>query len=551
MACTHCHKRKVRCVFNEDSNQCDRCLGKQLCCVPHESQQGRRADLDTEEASHKSSNRNHNDAFPSKGGDSLDFDASFHILSVFSQGTRGLWSISNSTTLAHHVISSRIAMPKDGISTYIMCSCVSSLPQGANSCLGVFKKKLDSSDVWHLAVVESFFYLNHDGNDIVHLLEWTGSISSDGSPDFYNSTTSENFRTHFTKRIFNLGDIDFVFVNKVRGNTFPNVTIPDSTRSNKDGGIQCNPNGPDRVPKNLAIAVDRKRDGNASLSTSTLSISSEVEPFFEKVNKSNLQQRLRKKLKRSQTFKLLQAWTSPLPRKPRDDAHVCVVTVSKSNGEYLTPVDIRSLGDAEGLFFFPSLPTGDESRPNVQTFFGISQSDYSHVKDSINGISPSQANKMLSQHSKCSHVLCNATSLHQSDMYRYTKVFLSSDVTPTAAVQPGSSTIDLPEIDRQINYTVDCARRYSDHIPLSAAIVDPTLHDVTINNSIIQRIIIAVDKNGLFTGLLNMDLYRTSEKRRINTVAQPNPSEGDMSSFWYWYFRKHKYVSGATVAEGN
>jgi hypothetical protein len=119
--------------------------------------------------------------------------------------------------------------------------------------------------------------------------------------------------------------------------------------------------------------------------------------------------------------------------------------------------------------------------------------------------SPSEANHVLSQYSKSSHILCNATSLPQLDKYHYTKVCRSN----------------------------------------------PTLHDVTINNSIIQRIIIAVDKNGLFTGLLNMDLYRTSEKRRINTVAQPNPSEGDMSSFWYWYFRKHKYVSGATVAEGN
>lgn len=57
--------------------------------------------------------------------------------------------------------------------------------------------------------------------------------------------------------------------------------------------------------------------------------------------------------------------------------------------------------------------------------------------------------------------------------------------------------------------------------PMSAAVFDPTLHDVTINNSIIQRIIIAVDKNGLFTGLLNMDLYLTSEKGESILLHNP------------------------------
>eukprot|EP00985_Skeletonema_marinoi_P018416 scaffold10288_cov137-Skeletonema_marinoi.AAC.4 len=54
------------------------------------------------------------------------------------------------------------------------------------------------------------------------------------------------------------------------------------------------------------------------------------EPFFERVNNSKLQQ-----------YNV------------------------RSDGECLTPADIRSLGDAEGPFFVPSLPNA----PSISTFF--------------------------------------------------------------------------------------------------------------------------------------------------------------------------------------
>ena len=191
MACINCQSRKVKCSYLQSNDCCDRCLAKQLRCEPHKSQQERRTDLDMEEESLTRSGHN---ASQSKREDSLDFDDTYCVVDVFSQGTRGLWYISNSdsTTLSYHPISSRVAMLKEGISTYIMCSCVSNLLQGWKSSFGVFKRKTSSS--WHLAVVQSFFYLIlQDGSDKIHLLEWTGSISSDGNPDFYNATTWENF----------------------------------------------------------------------------------------------------------------------------------------------------------------------------------------------------------------------------------------------------------------------------------------------------------------------------------------------------------------------
>mmetsp|Transcript_4527 Transcript_4527/g.7782 ORF Transcript_4527/g.7782 Transcript_4527/m.7782 type:complete len:120 (-) Transcript_4527:54-413(-) len=56
------------------------------------------------------------------------------------------------------------------------------------------------------------------------------------------------------------------------------------------------------------------------------------------------------------------------------------------------------------------------------------------------------------------------------------------------------------------------------------------------NNSIIQRIIIAVDKNGLFTGLLNMDLYHTSEKGEATA-----PSISTFFRKWYSFTSPHLF----------
>ena len=59
-------------------------------CVVHKSQQERGTDLDMEEESWTRSGHN---ASQSKREDSLDFDDTYCVVDVFSQGTRGLWYI--------------------------------------------------------------------------------------------------------------------------------------------------------------------------------------------------------------------------------------------------------------------------------------------------------------------------------------------------------------------------------------------------------------------------------------------------------------------------
>jgi hypothetical protein len=470
-----------------------------------------------------------------------DFSNDVEVLDVFCQGERGLWSIGDNNSLDSHPISKRVAMSKEGISTYIMCSCVSKLPQGGTGCFGVFRPK--ASTTWHLAIVQSFFYQNYDGTDTIHLLEWTGSLSSVGSPQFYNSTSWEELRGHFTERIFDLNEIDFFFVNKVRGVTFPNFFIPDDTRSHNDHGIQCNPNGPDRVPPSIIIPVDRGNDKNLSLST--LSISSKDGGFLQKnAMKSTIRQQTRKRKSNSPQSDLSKAWTKPPPRIPKVDSTLCAVIISKSNGQMLDSDELRSLGDAEGLFIFPS-PLASGNMSNVQKFYGVAQSDYGNVVDRIDGISPEEAENVLAEYSTSEHehVLCNVTSLHpqgpSEGSYLYTKVFIAGEFSPSIS-STDQTTINLPAINRRVNFTFAPARSYHEFIPLSVSIVDPTLHGYTITNSIIQRIVLAVGKNGLFTRRSRSAHHGSLSfigRRSLETVAQPNPSEGDISSFWY--YRQH------------
>lgn len=130
-----------------------------------------------------------------------------------------------------------------------------------------FEKKTDNG-IWHLAVVRSDFYLAKDNTpDVVHLLKWNGHVSHFGSPSFYNTNCWEEFQHHFTPIIFPLNEIEFYFINKVKGNTFKSKIIDISTRSTKDGAIQCNPNGPDRIPKYIFIPVECLNVANINFNT--------------------------------------------------------------------------------------------------------------------------------------------------------------------------------------------------------------------------------------------------------------------------------------------
>jgi len=93
------------------------------------------------------------------------------VVDVFSQGTRGLWYISNSdsTTLSYHPISSRVAMSKEGISTYIMCSCVSNLLQGGKSSFGVFKRRRVHRGILHLFNLFSISFFKMEATRFIYL----------------------------------------------------------------------------------------------------------------------------------------------------------------------------------------------------------------------------------------------------------------------------------------------------------------------------------------------------------------------------------------------
>jgi hypothetical protein len=208
---------------------------------------------------------------------------------------------------------------------------------------------------------------------------------------------------HFTKRVFELQEIVLFYINQVRGATFPNHTIPDATRSEKDGGIQCHPDGPDVVP--FIIPIPREgRDMNVNFSS--LETPTCIQPFLRhNSSEASMRQRNRKR-KKSQKQQsddkdletLVKKWTMPPTKLPSDDYEVCALFVSNENGDPLTPEELASHGDASNLFFFPSPCSVDDGPSCLQQFYGIPASKYNTVLDEINGISPEAARSVLAAH---------------------------------------------------------------------------------------------------------------------------------------------------------
>ena len=551
MACRLCHKKKIKCRRNNDgTGDCDLCSRLKLPCVPHKSQQGKRTDIE-ERKQDKSGERSVKVGPPparrTKVLQSKDREADqseMEVLDVYSQGKRYLWHVGDTNTLTCNTLSSRVDIPKSGVSTYIICTCVSSLPQGANGTFCIFrykqpKKRATSSShlPWYLAVVESFFYLNNDGTDCVHLLEWSGPVTTHGSPAFYNTNSWDDFAEHFTRQSLPLHSIELYYVNKVRGNAFESLPISDATRSETDKGIQCNPSGPDRVPNSINIPVIRG-EGLNNLNLNHLSI--KAKQFFPKAKQAVNRVNTQKRKNYAPQTELSTLWSKAPNRLPSKKSTQCVLLVSKLDGTPLESSDLVSLGDAAGLFFFPSPFVGS----NEQEFYCVAQSDYSSVLDQINGVSREHARAILQQFSKTRCVMCNATSLTpnevEQDGYQYyTRVFAAGGVAPSFSTDE-YSTISLPSMNRQVTYKFCPARRFYEFIPLSVGIVDKTLHGITITNSIIERIARCLGKNGLFSNRPrspHRGALSFLGPRSLHTVAQPNPSEGDVTSFWY--YRKH------------
>jgi len=168
---------------------CDLCRRLRVKGTP--PQQGRRTDIEKKELlaiierkDESSGDGVHVSASLPRRGEVPVRDSSDHqtmdTLDVYCQGKRILWLIGDTNSLECKEISTWLNMDKVGVSTYIICTSVSKLPSSANGTICIFSlRRTKTKDYsWHLAVVESFSYLNEDGTDIVHLLEWSGPVTS-------------------------------------------------------------------------------------------------------------------------------------------------------------------------------------------------------------------------------------------------------------------------------------------------------------------------------------------------------------------------------------
>ncbi len=532
MACTEC--RAGKCVCAIKPRRSNRLRRSKL----HTSQQGRGNDLikatDTTLLPHRIPRLSHlgYSESPSATSEVEPKKDEIKVLDVFCQGKRGLWSITNSTTLQYDAITSRVALKKEGISRYLMCTSVHNLPQGCNGCFIVFREK--KQHIWHLGVVQSFFYLLHDGTDKIHLFQWTGKLAGTGSPAFYSSRSWEEMSPHFQKHVFELSSIDLFFVNKVSGNTFPDQTISDETRSSRDGGIQCSPLGPDKTP--FSVPVEFLSNVNVNLSNLP-PCPPGVAPFFKmNSSKDKYRQRSRKRAKSiaGPQSDVSKEWAKPPPRLPSHTSPLTAIFVYNSDGSSLTLDNLQNMDDASNQFFFPS----PLSNNGYQDFFGIAPHDYGNILREIDGVSRQEACAILQHYSKSKHTLFDASFFGSG--HSYTKIFVDDDPCPAISLCTDSNTT----IHRTAQHKIICqqvlSNSYKHLIPVSVGLVDPKLHEHKVTPSIIERIQNAIGKNGLFTSR-NRSSNKGSQsyfgRRSSLTVAQPNPSEGDISSFWY--YRQH------------
>ena len=102
-----------------------------------------------------------------------------------------------------------------------------------------------------MGFVSHLFYLQNSGADgIIHVYMWTGRVTSTGIPAYIHMTSWQEMKSHFTFLVFDLDDIEFQFLNQVRGLTLGGVSILD-TRNQLDLGVQCKSAGPDNTPGNI------------------------------------------------------------------------------------------------------------------------------------------------------------------------------------------------------------------------------------------------------------------------------------------------------------
>jgi len=162
-----------------------------------------------------------------------------------SVGKKKVFLVENSNYLRAICINRRHTLDMSGPVTFIESSQLSKFMQCCNGSVAVFSYLPDDTP-WWLGIVRGIFPMNIP--PAIDLFEWVGPLQCFGTPKFasiHEIKCWSEISAHFLLREFNANDIEFIFVNQIRGIPIGNSPISPSTRNKSDGGIQCSSSGPD------------------------------------------------------------------------------------------------------------------------------------------------------------------------------------------------------------------------------------------------------------------------------------------------------------------
>ena len=148
-------------------------------------------------------------------------------LKTYSRGSRRLFTAIESGRFICYLIPTRFKISHKGTFTLITNTSMAYMADGSNGRYIMFKSRGTDDSHWKFGIVASMHYLDSLQSDgTAHLFEWTGPLSPHGYPTFMDTISWEEASQHFRYVTCQSNEIDFEFVNQVRGDTFDGSMHP-------------------------------------------------------------------------------------------------------------------------------------------------------------------------------------------------------------------------------------------------------------------------------------------------------------------------------------
>jgi len=363
--------------------------------------------------------------------------------------------------------------------------------------------------------------------------------------------------------VYKSNEIIFEFVNQVRGDTFDGLYHP-RTRNGADGGIQCNPNGPDKCPHPIKVPFLGQRSKLTALLENhkvTAGVTGQPDLYMQRpARKRGTRKRAKhhqmestspgdkdeqaQEIKNQEEHELAKQWRVQKKRVV-DDTQLQLLVVSSVNYNQATTMS----PDDKSLFYVPTLASvNDSSTPAVQ-YYGLTNEVYKELSKKSNdedGIDINVFDNLVSTKSSASHHLIDCHKIqpspsdNTSTFYGYTKVYAGEGAPTLDDNDKDVQTFNIPNSDTTIKCKFVNASEDHGHVPLSVGLTDSSFHGISIQPSYIELINKAVGKCGLFTNRSRSGHHGSLSyvgPRAANSCSQPTPSEGPKEQ-GYWYYRQ-------------